>query len=164
MKISILIFGLFCLCACFGKRPTLDTGHEGKPIPSLKLLMLDSTTMIDTKTWRSGKPIVLIDISPYCPFCRAMTQKIIDENKYLSDIQFIMLSSFPLNDLKNYNTEYKLEGYSNITVARDYDASFAHYFGSPGVPCLAIYSKDRLLKQVLIGKVNASLIKDIALE
>jgi len=164
MKVLIFILGLFCLCGCFGKRPTLETGHEGKPIPSIKLLMLDSSTVIDTKTWMSGKPIVLIDISPYCPFCRALTQKIIDENKYLSDIQFILLSSFPLTDLKNYTAEYKLKAYPNITVARDYDASFGPYFDSPGVPCLAIYGKDRLLKQVLMGKVNASLIKDIAME
>lgn len=164
MKITTAIIVILCLCGCFGKRPTLNTGHEGKPIPSLKLLLLDSTTIIDTKTWMKGKPIVLIDISPYCPYCRALTQKIVDENKDLSDIQFILLSQFPLTTLKNYTTEYKLKAYQNMTVARDYNGSFGKYFDSPGVPCLAIYGKDRILKQVLMGKVNASLIKDIAFE
>lgn len=164
MKITISICAIVCLCSCFGKSPSLDTGHEGKPIPSINLLLLDSATHIDTKTWRNERPIVLIDISPYCPYCRTMTQKIVDEHEYLKDIQFILLSSFPLTDLKNYEAEYKLKNYSNITIARDYDASFGHYFDSPGVPCIAIYGKDRLLKKVLMGKVNASLIKDIALE
>ncbi|MBO9204615.1 MULTISPECIES: TlpA family protein disulfide reductase [Niastella] len=164
MKLIIATIVILCLCGCFGKRPTLETGHEGKTMPSMKLLMLDSTTAIDTKTWMKGKPVVLIDFSPFCPYCRAVTQKIIDENKDLSDIQFVFLSQFPITTLKNYTTEYKLKSYSNITVAWDNDGSFGKYFNSPGVPCIAIYNKDRLLKQVLMGKVNAGLIKDIALE
>jgi hypothetical protein len=164
MKITTAIIVILILCGCFGKTPTLNTGHEGKAIPSMKLLLLDSATIIDTKTWMKGKAIVLIDISPYCPYCRALTQKIIDENKDLSEIQFVMLSQFPLTSLKSYTAEYKLNSYPNMTIARDYDGSFEKYFDSPGVPCLAIYGKDGLLKQVLMGKVNASLIKDIALE
>lgn len=164
MKFITATIFVLCLTACFGKRPTLETGHEGKPMPSLKLLLLDSSTILDTKDWMKGKPIVLIDISPYCPYCRALTQKIIDESKDLKDLQFILLSQFPLAALKSYTTEYKLKGYPNITVARDYDGSFGKYFDSPGVPCLAIYDKNRLLKQVLMGKVSTNMIKDIALE
>lgn len=164
MKSIFFFFVFVCLYGCFGKRPTLETGHEGKPLPSIKLLLLDSSTHIDTKTWRTGKPIVLIDFSPYCPYCRSLTQNIVDKHEDLKEIQFILLSSYPLMDLKNYTKEYTLKNYPNITIGRDYDATFGHYFDSPGVPCIAIYGKDRLLKQVLMGKVNASLIKDIAFE
>jgi thiol-disulfide isomerase/thioredoxin len=164
MKSINSFYLLIFLCACYGKSPNLDTGHEGKLIPSMRLLLLDSITYIDTKTWQAGKPIVLIDISPYCPYCRAMTQKLTEENQDLKDIQFILLSTFPIVELNKYSAEYQLKKYPNITIARDYDANFSKYFKSPGVPCIAIYNKEKLLKQVFMGKVNANLIKDIALE
>jgi hypothetical protein len=164
MKISIYIGIIFCFCGCFGKKPNLVTGHEGKTMPAINLLLLDSNTYINTKTWAPKKTMVLIDFSPYCPYCHALTQNIIEHNKDLGDIQFILLSSFPISDLKKYCTEYQLEKYANVIVARDYVAYFGQYFKSPGVPCIAIYGKDRLLKQVLMGKVTANLIKDIALE
>jgi thiol-disulfide isomerase/thioredoxin len=107
---------------------------------------------------------VLIQFSPYCPYCRALTQSIIEDNKKLTDIQFILLSNFPISELKKYAAEYQLEKFTNITVARDYESYFGQYFKSPGVPCTAIYGKDRLLKQALMGKVSASLIKDISME
>lgn len=164
MKITFFVILMCCLCGCFGKKPTLETGHEGKPIPSINLLLLDSITHINLKTWKIGKPVVLIDISPTCPYCRALTQKIADEHENLKGIQFIVLSSYPLTELKKYDNEYMLKKYPNITVAQDSDAHFGQYFQAPGVPCIAIYGKDRLLKQVLMGKINTNLIKDIALE
>lgn len=164
MKSSICIGLILILCGCFSKTPKFETGHEGKTMPAINLLLLDSSTHINTKTWAEGKALVLIEFSPYCPYCQALTQSIIDDNKKLTDIQFILLSGFPLADIKNYCTKYELKNYTNITVARDYESYFGQYYKSPGVPCTAIYGKDRLLKKVLMGKVSANLIKDIAME
>jgi thiol-disulfide isomerase/thioredoxin len=164
MKSCICIGIILCLSGCYSKAPKLETGHEGKTLPSINLLLLDSSTHINTKTWAAGKALVLIDFSPYCPYCRAITQSIVDDNNKLSDVQFILLSNFPISELKKYATEYQLEKYTNITVARDYESYFGQYYKSPGVPCMAIYGKDRLLKQVLMGKVNTNLIIDISME
>ena len=105
MKNSICFSLIICLCGCFSKAPKLETGHEGKTMPAINLLLLDSSTHINTKTWAAGKALVLIAFSPYCPYCRALTQNIIDDNKILVGVQFILLSDFPLSDLKNYVTE-----------------------------------------------------------
>lgn len=166
MKNLILISIILSLCDCTNKAPSpsLITGYEGRPVPSINLLLLDSTTHINAKSWKLGMPLVLIDISPYCPYCRAMTQEIIEENKALSNIQFIFLSNFPLSDLNSYYKDYRLKEYPNITIARDYASYFGQYFKFPGVPCIAIYGKERLLKQVFVGKTSPDIIKDIVLE
>ncbi|THU32923.1 redoxin domain-containing protein [Niastella caeni] len=165
MKTYIHIIIIICfLASCYGKEPRLNSGHEGKPIPSLNLMLTDSITNINAKDFSNGKPVVLIDISPYCPFCNAMMKDIIDENKRLTEIQFIFLSAFPIDDLKKISNKYQLTKYPNITIGRDYEGYFNKYYNSSGVPCIAIYGKNGLLKQVMMGKISTNLIKDIAFE
>lgn len=153
-----------CVMACFGKRPTITTGHEGKAMPSINLLLTDSVSYLNTKNIPNGEPIVLFYFSPHCPYCRSLTKEIITNIKNLEDIHFYMLSNFPLSYIKDYKDEYQLDKYHNITVAQDYEIYFSTYFKAPGVPCIAIYGKERKLKQVVMGKVSTSLIKDIAFE
>ena len=75
-----------------------------------------------------------------------------------------MLSNFPFTVIKNYYNHYNLNNYTNIIVAQDSALNFGNYYKAQGVPYFAFYNKKKNLKQVLIGKINISLIKDIALE
>lgn len=65
--------------------------------------------------------------------------------------------------LKKYYDQYELNKYPNITVGRDYDSYFINYFKVTSVPFMAIYTKDKMLKQVLIGKIRPDIIKEIAI-
>src|SRR5688500_5572501 len=116
-KLSFLIL-VAGLAGCFGKPPVVNTGLEGKPIPSFKLLLMDSTTQINTNDIGSGKPVVLLLISHHCTYCRALTDDIIQNVKSLTDIRFYMLSSFPFHEIKQYCDQYKLKDYSNIVVGQ----------------------------------------------
>ena len=150
------------LSGCFGRQPTVITGMEGKPLPSFNLLLMDSSTLFNTKNIPSDKPIVFFFFSPTCPYCRAQTEEMIDNIKSLSTIQFYMLSSFPFDDIKKYDEHYQLKKYSNITVGQDYNFYVSNYFKAPGIPYMAIYNKEKKLKQVLMGNVGTDLIRDIA--
>jgi thiol-disulfide isomerase/thioredoxin len=164
MKPALYIIVVFFLTGCFGKKPSFKTGQEGKPLPAVDLLLPDSTSHLSTKNIPIGKPFVIIFFSPECPFCRALTNDIIDDMDELSNVQFYFLSTFPIKDIKAYYNEYHLQNYSNITVAWDYKIYFNKYFNAPGIPVTAIYGKDKKLKEVLMGKVSTNLIKDIALD
>lgn len=164
MKITALLLIVVTLSGCFGKSPVVDTGFEGKPMPSVNLLLLDSTTHINLKTTLPEKPIVLFYFSPHCTYCRTLTDNIIRDIKNLSGIQFYMLSSFPLNEIKEYTEKFNLDKYNNILVAQDFEQYFTNYFKAPAVPFIAIYGKNRLLIRVLMGTVSTNLIKDLAIE
>jgi thioredoxin-related protein len=164
MKSLLYLLLISILSGCFGKKPTLDTGHEGKLIPSIDLLLLDSTTHVNIQTAQSNKPIVLFYFSPHCPYCRALTTNIIAQNKKLQGIQFYMLSSYPLQEINKYNTTFKLKEHNNITIGQDVQRYFENYYKAPGYPCIAIYGKDKKLKQVLMGSISPDIIKDLAFE
>lgn len=162
---KIFTFLLFIsMTGCSDPVPSITTGLEGKPIPSFELLLMDSTTRLNTTNIPAGEPIVLFYFSPYCPYCRAQTQEIVDELKSLNHIRFYLLSNFPFHSVKQYYNHYQLKNYPNIIVGQDFAMYFERYFKASGVPYIAVYQKDKRLRQVLVGKVDTRVIKEIALE
>lgn len=143
---------------------TLKTGLEGKAMPSFNLLLMDSTRKLNISSTASDKPVVLFYFSPFCPYCRAQTQEILDDMKSLKNIQFYLLSNFPLSLIKNYYDQFELKKYPNIIIGQDYDVYFSKYFKAEGVPYMAIYNKEKILKHALMGKVSTSVIKSLAFE
>jgi thiol-disulfide isomerase/thioredoxin len=154
------IFPLLILTGCFGKKPE-TTGLEGKPLPSFKLFLTDSTTYFDTKSIIAGKPVVLLYFGPYCPYSKAQVQEITDNMESLKDVRFYFITSWQFNDLKMFDKKYQLERFRNITAGVDYEDFFAYHFKANGVPFIAIYGKDNKLKKAFLGKLNAEEILDI---
>lgn len=163
MKNKVILFITVILSGCYAP-PPLKIGLEGKLMPSFNLLLMDSTSLLNTSAIPTGNPTVFLLFSPSCHYCRAQTQDIIDEIKSLTNIRFYIFSSFSFDQVKSYNEHYQLNKYKNITVGQDYGSYFENYFKAPGVPYMAIYSKDKRLKQVFVGKVEINEIKQIALE
>ena len=164
MKISFFLVITVIFFSCHSKKqPPIKTGLEGKPMPSIALTALDSTHF-DTKNIQTGKPTILFAFSPGCPYCRAQTRSIVSNINTLKEINIYMLciTQFPL--LNKFYNQFELNKYSNIKIGIDYNFSFINYYKSENVPYLAIYDKEKDLKQVLIGKKPISTLKEIALE
>ncbi|TDX01853.1 TlpA family protein disulfide reductase [Dinghuibacter silviterrae] len=161
-KISFLLL-VSLLSSCSTNQSPIITGLEGKPMPSYNLLLMDSTTRLNTVNIPTDKPIVLFLFSPNCPFCRAQTADIITNIKNLNEIRLYMISSFPFSSLKTFYNHYQLNKYPNIIIGRDDSTLFGKYFQVTAIPYIAVYDKGKRLKQVLIGNVGTKTIKKAAL-
>jgi len=165
MKIVALTIAI-AFTSCFGKHP-LKTGHVGENLPSIDLLLLDSVTKKTTIQLNNSDnvdAIVLLLFSPDCPHCRVLTSELIDKIQSLSHIRFCLISVSSYNMIKEYSEHFHLERYPTITVGQDYKNSFISYFKPVAVPYVAVYGKDKRLRQVITGKVDVGSIKDIALQ
>lgn len=162
MKIIVFLIFSISLAACYSRKPPEKTGHEGENMPSFELFSKDSLTTINTKDIHSGQPTVLFYFGPNCPYSRAQMEEIIDNIKMLKNIRFYVFTSWPFAEMKKFNDYYQLEKYSNIFVGVDLTQFFRSYFNVQGVPFVAIYGKDNLLKKCFIGEVHGSQIKEIA--
>jgi thiol-disulfide isomerase/thioredoxin len=163
MKQFILISIIVTLIGCYGSSPE-NTGLEGKPLPAFNILLSDSVTWFNTGQITTGKPVALFYFSPYCPYCRAQTEEIIEDMDKLRGIQFYFVTSYPLPDLRNFCKEYELSKYSNITSGVDTASFVSDYFEAAGVPYMAIYGKNKTLNKTFIGKIYSSQIKKVAEE
>lgn len=154
---------LACLTGCFGKTPE-KTGKEGAALPAFNILLTDSITVLNTSNISAGKPVALFYFSPYCPYCRAQTQEIVEEMDDLKDIQFYFVTSYPLSTLRGFKEQYKLGKFPNITIGVDKDRFIGKYFELTGIPYVAIYSKNKKLNNAFQGKITAAQLKEVAEE
>jgi thiol-disulfide isomerase/thioredoxin len=157
MKQICLLFIIASLTGCFGKEPQ-KTGKEGKPLPEFSMLLTDSTTRLHSRDIPADQPFALFIFSPYCPYCKAQTKKIIEDRELLGNIHFYFISDFPLTDLKKYSKEFQLDKQPNITVGFDSSNTVNDYLEVPGFPFLAVYGKNKTLNQAFLGKTYSRLI------
>lgn len=152
------------ITGCMNHRSSEKTGLEGKLLPQFNLILMDSTTILNTKDIPLGKPVVVYLFSPVCPFCKVQTKELIDNIGSLKGIHFYMLSSFPFSEVKKYYADFHLDRYENITVALDTALFYKNYIKAVGMPYLAIYGRDKHLKQARLGQMSIAKIRDIAFD
>lgn len=154
---------MICMAGCFSRQPSVITGQEGKPLPNVNLLLMDSSTVVTQNNVPKGQAIVFFYFSPYCPYCRAETEEMVKNIHSLQNIKVYFVSSFPFSLIKSFYENYQLNKYRNITVAQDLGSSFGNYYKVPGVPYIAVYSGNKMLKQVFIGHTDYKTIEEVAL-
>jgi thiol-disulfide isomerase/thioredoxin len=161
MKRAFIILATAIIAGCYSKKPEIKkTGLEGKPMPTIDLIAVDSITHINTGNIKAGKPTILFAFEPWCPYCRAQTNSILSQIDKLKDANIYMLCTSRYSMFKEFYKKHELAKYPNIAAGIDYKMSFAHYFQQSGVPFLAIYGTDKKLKQVMEGKNYISTIKE----
>lgn len=161
MRQLILLIIVSSFAACFRTEPQ-KTGLEGKPLPEFSLLLPDSSTVVNTRNIPEGKAIVLFFFSPYCPYCREQTKEIIDDMDKLKSIQFYFITRFSIRELQEFNKEFELDRYTNITTGVDVANFLSPYFEIAGVPYTAIYGKKKMLNKAFMGNIYSSQLKGIA--
>jgi hypothetical protein len=157
MKQISLFLVISTLAGCFGAEPQ-KTGKEGKPLPEFSILLMDSTTRLHSRDIPANKPFVLFVFSPFCPYCKAQTKKIIEDRELLGDLHFYFISRFPLSAVKGYINELQLDKQPNITVGLDSTNVVADYLEAPGFPFMAVYGRNKTLNQAFLGKTYSRLI------
>jgi len=163
MKKALVILCTVLIAGCYSKKPEVKkTGLEGQSMPNIELIAVDSVSHFNTESIKPGKPTILFAFEPWCPYCRAQTTSMINQIQKLKDVNIYMLCTSRYSEFKKFYNKYQLQKYPNITAGIDYRRSFDSYFQIPGVPCLAIYTPDKKLKQVLEGKNYITTIKEAA--
>lgn len=159
-QISFLLAVTIYLVACSGKA-SVKTGLEGKLLPAFNILLPDSTTYFNIASVSAEKPVVLFYLSPQCPYCRAQLKDIIDHINELKGVQFYLVTSFPVSEMRQFSNEYKLDRYPNIIIGKDSADVIANYFEAIYVPYTAIFGKDRKLRKTYEGRIYSRQIKSV---
>src|SRR5882724_10442606 len=91
LLVFILLFSLAAAgCHSFPEPP--KTGFEGKPMPDVKLGMVDSVQYFNTKDIPNGQPTVLFYFSPTCPYCRAQLKEMTENMDELKDTKVYIIT------------------------------------------------------------------------
>jgi len=88
--------------------------------------------------------------------------EIIGSISSMKKIRFYIFTTWPFDELRDFYRHYQLNKFSNIVVGLDYNNFFANHFKAQGVPYIAVYGKDKKLKEVFVGNVYGKQIKEVA--
>jgi thioredoxin-related protein len=114
---------------------------RGLRIPDFKLLLVDSTTNFYTDNLNPDKHTLIMMFSPDCDHCQHQTEDIIKNLQAFKNIQIVMNTVLPFNQMKEFYERYQLSKYKNFIMGRDVLFFFSPYYRAQFTPYLALYNK-----------------------
>ncbi len=139
-KLLLILFCAISLCSLAQTQP--DPPYKRFPtVPPLKLLLTDSATIFTEKDLKKNTPLFVILFSPDCEHCQKETEELIDKIDSFKNIQIVMATFMPVDKMKTFYNNYKLDRFSNIIVGYDLQHILPTYYRISYTPFLAFYDK-----------------------
>jgi thioredoxin-related protein len=128
-------------------QPATDTANASAPfmryptIPPFHLLKLDSATYLNKEDLHKNRKTIVMYFSPDCEHCKHQTEAILADFKYFKDIQIVMATYQPFEDMRQFNQHYKIYKHPNILIGRDEQFRLPPFYKIRNLPYLALYDK-----------------------
>jgi hypothetical protein len=79
--------------------------------------------------------------SPECEHCKHQIRDILADFNKFKDIQIVMATYQPFEELKTFYTYFRIGDHSNILIGRDEKYILPPYYRMQSLPFLALYDK-----------------------
>lgn len=122
-------------------------------VPPVVLLKSDNGLITKDKL-KKNQPVIIMYFSPECPHCQHQLEDMLQRMKDLKNIQIIMATHQPMEELVAFEHKYKLNKYSNIQAGRDTKYFLQPFYRIHNFPYLALYDKRGKLIKTFEGNVT----------
>jgi len=109
-------------------------------IPAFDLLKTDSSTHLTQADINLKHKTIIMFFSPECSHCQHQTEDMLAGIDSLKDIQIVMVTYQPFEQMLEFNQKYSIEKYSNIKLGRDIKYFFPPFYQMKSLPHLALYN------------------------
>lgn len=132
--------------------------------PAFPLLKTDSSKFNSVSIYQKGEPALVIYFSPTCSHCQHQAEEITARMKDFKNYPILMVSSYSMEEIKQFADSYGLGHFKNITVAQDPGFNMGTFFELKSLPGIFVYDKKGKLKTHFETNVVADdLIKALSL-
>jgi len=144
--IPVLFICLFAGAQDTAKNAAL-TYKSYTSFPAFPLFTLDSSKISSVSVLTKHEPVVVICFSPTCSHCQHQAEEITSHMKDFKDVKFLMVSSYPMQEVREFAETYALNRFPNILVASDPNFSMGHFYELRSLPGIYLYDKKGKLKK-----------------
>jgi thioredoxin-related protein len=109
-------------------------------IPPFTLLKVDSSKLTREDLSKNKKTLIMY-FSPDCDHCKHQTDSMLARIKMFQDIQIVMATYQPLDEMRKFYKDYKIAKYQNIKVGRDTQFFFPPFFKIVNLPYMILYDQ-----------------------
>ncbi len=138
----LFTFLLACLLSSsiYAQKDSIDAPFRRFPgIPPFDLLQTDSSTHLTKANINQKHKTLLMFFSPECTHCQHQTEDMLAAIDSLKDIQIVMATYQPFEEMLAFNQKYEIAKYSNIKLGRDTKYFLPPFFRMKSLPYLALY-------------------------
>jgi len=116
-----------------------------KTVPPFEISLTDGKGFT-SKELKADKELMLVYFSPTCEHCQAFITDLLKNTEQLKDVQIVMISYLPIEEIKKFESDFKLSQYSNIKVGTEgYSFIVQHWFNIQRFPFVALFNKKAML-------------------
>jgi peroxiredoxin len=138
-----------CLAAIFFMLISGPNGEARDPqhaaqMPAFSYLDLEGNKFSNEHLAKDRK-VVLMYLNPLCDVCQRETEDILNNIEYFKNIQIVMVSPSPIEQVKKFAEMYHLDQYKEIVVLHDSKDEFYRQFNAIGYPSLYLYNEKKQL-------------------
>jgi thioredoxin-related protein len=140
----IVILGLFSLYSVQAQTPVNvpDPPYLKNPgIPLFRLLEVDSVHYVTNSDLKKNHKVLIMFFSPECDHCKHQMRDILADINKFKDIEIVMATFQPFEEMKTFYNYYRIHDHSNILMGRDEKYMFPPFYRMQTLPFLALYDK-----------------------
>ncbi len=126
---------------------TLAPYQKQNTIPTFSLQKTDSTWFFNSDL-QEKKAVLILYFSPDCGHCQLEIENLIANMSKLQNLQIVMVTSRPFQDMQNFATRYKIYKFPTITIGRDPGYHITRFYKVEFTPFSALYNKKGKLEKV----------------
>ncbi len=126
---------------------TLAQYRKNPGIPSFNIQLADSS-WYSKANLQPKKPTLILYFSPDCGHCQLETEEVLGKIKELSNLQIVMVTSRPFEDMANFANHYKISRFPTIKIGTDPSRMITQFYQVKFTPFSALYDKKGQLVKV----------------
>lgn len=126
---------------------TLAPYQKNTAIPPFSIQMPDSSWFSKVNL-QPKKPTLILYFSPDCGHCQLETEDVLSKMKELSNLQIVMITSRPFEDMANFAEHYKISRFPSVKIGTDPSRMVTQFYAVKFTPFSALYDKKGKLVKV----------------
>ena len=140
-QLLLYSFFVFLTTGVFAQSDSLKAPYLRFPtIPPFTLLKIDSSKLTREDLSKNKKTLIMY-FSPDCDHCKHQTDSMLAAINKFRDIQILMATYQPIEELRSFYKDYKIANYQNIRIGRDTQFFFPPYYKIVNLPFMILYNE-----------------------
>ncbi len=146
MKYSLGFLILLTSFAVQAQTDSMGAPYKRFPtIPPFDLMQTDSVSHLTRDKLEKKHNTLIMFFSPDCPHCQHQTEAMLSAMDSLKDVQIVMATYQPFDEMMGFYKKYELIKYPNIWLGRDTKFFLPPFYKMQNLPYLALYNKKGML-------------------
>ncbi len=121
-------------------------------IPAFSVQDISGKTVTQNDLPKGNK--ILVYFNPDCEYCRAEMEELSRINEKYKDVQWIMFTDKPLNEIRKFAEQYHLDKAENIQWCNDPKSEVYLQFAMTGIPYFLGYNSENKLVHRSTGAIK----------